>query len=162
MQAQTETALPLDKQKIFWTAVVLVLLVPVPVGFVFGWGVALMSWFAVGLWALFAVSIKSATASFWILVGLVALTPLSFGSVHLWSWGLMACVVGTLLAVWSCRVLLGWQTPDIRLKTTWPFVLLFGVTVMWGIAQSVSITPPDWHHPLWLSASEALDMNHSG
>ncbi len=71
----------------------------------------------------------------------------------------MACVVGILLAVWSCRVVLGWERPDIRLKTTWPFALLFGAAVMWGIAQSVSITPTDWHHPLWFSASEALGMD---
>ncbi len=159
MEAQAGTATQLDKRKILWTVVFLIFLVPVPVGFVFGWGVALVSWFVVGLWALFAGSIMSPALSFWVLVGLVVLTPLPLGSVHLWSWGLMACVVGMLLAAWSSRVLFGYERPDIRLKTTWPFVLLFGVAVLWGIIQTLSFTPMDWHHPLWFSASEALEMD---
>jgi len=159
MEAQAETAMLLDKRKILLTVVLLVLLIPVPVGFVFGWGVALMGWFAAGLWALFVLSIKNPSVSFWTLVALVVLTPLPLGAVHMWIWGLMACVVGILLAVWSCRVLMAWEHPDIRLRTTWPLLLLFGIAVLWAIVQVLSITPTDWHHPLWLSASEALDMS---
>lgn len=159
MEAQTETATTLDKRKILLTVVLLVLLVPVPVGFVLGWGIALMGWFVAGLWALFVVSIKTPSVSFWVLVGLVILTPLPLGAVHMWSWGLTACVVGILLAVWSCRILMGWERPDTRLRTTWPLVLLFSMAVLWGITQALWITPTDWHHPLWFSASEALDMD---
>jgi len=159
MEAQAETATVLDKRKVLLTVVLLVLLVPVPVGFVFGWGVALMGWFAAGLWSLFVMSVKSPSVSFWVLVGMVVLTPLPLGSVHRWSWGLMACVVGILLAVWSCRVFMGWERPDVRLRATWPLMLLFAITVLWGVFQTLSITPTDWHHPLWLSAGEALDMD---
>ncbi len=156
MEVHAQDVTTLDKRKILLTVVLLVLLVPVPVGFVFGWGVALLAWFAAGLWALFVMSIKSPSVSFWALVGLVILAPLPLGSVHLWSWGLMACVVGILLAVWSCRVLVGWERPDIRLRTSWPFVLMFAIAVMWATVQSLWLTPADWHHPLWFSAGDAL------
>jgi len=158
MDSQAGTAMSLDRGKILFTVVLLVLLIPVPIVFVFGWGIALLSWVAAGLLVLFVVSIKSPAIAFWALVGLVILTPLPLGSVHLWSWGVMACVVGILLAAWSCRVLLGWEKPDVRMKSTWPLLLLFGAAILWVIIQSFSMTPPGWHHPLWISAGEALDM----
>lgn len=156
MEAQAESATELDKEKILLTVALLVLLIPVPVGFVFGWDIALMAWIAAGVWALFVVAVRRPSVGFWVLVGLVVLTPLPMGSVHLWSWGLMACVIGILLAVWSFRVVFGWERTDIRLRTTWPFVLMFSIPVIWAIFQAHWVTPEDWHHPLWLSASEAL------
>jgi O-antigen ligase len=158
MNAETETAMPLDRRKILWTVVLLAFLIPVPVGFVFGWGVAFMSWLLIGLWALFVLSINGPVIGFWALVGLVILAPLPLGAVHLWSWGLMACVVAVLLAVWSCRVILGWERPVIRLKTAWPLVIPFCAAMLWAVVQSLSFTPADWHHPLWFSAADALGM----
>ena len=100
---------------------------------------------------------------FWILIAVVVIAPLPFAAfstyVYAWSWGLMACVVGGLLAVWSGRVILGREQATFGLQRTWPFVVLFGAAVIWAAVQSMSITPAEWHHPLWRSAAEALDMD---
>ncbi len=100
---------------------------------------------------------------FWMLIAVVLLAPLPFAAfstyVYAWSWGLMACVVGGLLAAWSVRVALGWERPAFGLRRTWPFVLLFMGAAIWAAVQSISPTPGEWHHPLWRSAAEALELD---
>jgi O-antigen ligase len=100
---------------------------------------------------------------FWMLIAVVILAPLPFAAfstyVYAWSWGLMACVVGGLLAAWSVRVALGWERPAFGLRRTWPLVVLFMGAAIWAAVQSMSSTPAEWHHPLWRSAAEALELD---
>lgn len=101
-------------------------------------------------------------ALFWILVGVVVLAPLPFGSVHGWSWGLLAVVVGSLLLCWGGLILFGVHNAAVGLKSTWFLVLPFAITVIWIVLQTLPITPMAWHHPLWMTAAEALGTDVSG
>ena len=99
---------------------------------------------------------KEMPGLFWAIVALVVLLPLPLGAIYQWSWGLMACVVGAVLAVWSARVALGLQDVGFGLRGVWPLAVLFGIATAWIMLQAQSITPSDWHHPLWATAAQAL------
>lgn len=105
---------------------------------------------------------RGGTIVFWTLVTTVLLTPLPFASVYAWSWSLLACIVAILLAAWSVRVVLGFERPPrLGLRTTWPVVALFAGAVAWAVLQTTEAVPPDWYHPLWQSAGEALGVELS-
>jgi O-antigen ligase len=95
---------------------------------------------------------------FWSLVILVCLAPLPFGAVHALSWGPFACVVGVLLTIWSVRVATGRQEAPFGLTRTWFLVAPLFLVVAWIVVQASSVTPQSWHHPLWQSAAETLDL----
>ncbi len=100
---------------------------------------------------------------FWALLIVVVAAPLPFGSVDIWSWALLATLVGTLLAIWSGRVLLGWQMPAFGLRALWPILLLFGAAVLWaGLQSGPGWLPAPWQHPLWELAGSALGWDLQG
>lgn len=99
---------------------------------------------------------------FWTLIIAVALAPLPLASTYQWSWSLLASVVGALVAMWSVRVVVGLQKPAFGLRATWPFLGLFAIGAGWAAVQTLSLTPPAWHHPLWDSASRALGLELGG
>ncbi len=99
---------------------------------------------------------------FWTLILLVVLAPLPFASIHAWSWSLLAAMIGALVAAWSLRVLVGVQKPAFGLRAMWPFIALLAVFAGWAALQTVTWTPAAWHHPLWDSASRALNLNLGG
>jgi cytochrome c oxidase assembly factor CtaG len=70
----------------------------------------------------------------------------------------MAVVVGLLLVTWSMLVVIGRLRPAFGLSRLWLLILLFLIPICWAVLQSLSLTPEAWHHPLWQSAAEALDM----
>lgn len=99
---------------------------------------------------------------FWTLVLAVALAPLPFASVYAWSWSLLACIIGALVAAWSVRIIVGAQKAAFGLRAAWPFLLPFSAVAGWAALQTVSWTPPAWHHPLWESAARALGLSLAG
>lgn len=99
---------------------------------------------------------------FWMLLLVVALAPLPAGSAYVWAWGLMASVVGALLLAWSVRVALGLQEVAIGLQRTWYLVVPFALVSGWVALQASGLAPSSWHHPLWVSAREALGIEFSG
>lgn len=99
---------------------------------------------------------------FWTLILAVVLAPLPFASIYPWSWSLLGCIVGALLAVWTLRVILGLQKPAFGARATWPFIALLAVAAGWAALQTVTWTPTNWHHPLWNSASRALNLKLAG
>ncbi len=96
------------------------------------------------------------------LLALVVLAPLPLASVYVWSWGLMASIVGVLLVGWAFSHAHRGEQPPVAVKSIWPFVVLFGVTVLWALIQSLPLTPESWHHPIWNTASEALGRDLRG
>ena len=95
---------------------------------------------------------------FWTLVGLVVLTPLPLASVYMWSWALMGCTVGLLLAAWGTIAVVSRQTPAVGLSMIWPVAGLFTLAAVWAALQGSLVTPAEWHHPLWKSAGEVLEL----
>lgn len=96
------------------------------------------------------------------LISVVLLSPLALGAVQAWAWTALAGGVAVLLAFWSIRVLIGFETLTVGLKSAWPFALPFGLAVAWIVAQATSLTPETWHHPLWQSAADALGRDLDG
>lgn len=95
---------------------------------------------------------------FWTLVGLVVLTPLPLASVYMWSWALMGCTVGLLLAAWGTIAVVSRQPPAVGLGMIWPVAGLFTLAAVWAALQGSLVTPAEWHHPLWKSAGEVLEL----
>ncbi len=93
---------------------------------------------------------------FKLLIALVMLAPLPFASVYPWSTSLMALVVGLLLVAWRAELLIKGRRPAFGLRSTWPFMALFGAAVIWAAIQAVTGGPDGWNNPLWLKASDAL------
>lgn len=93
---------------------------------------------------------------FWCLVVLVMLMPLPLASVYTWSWALAGCCVALLLAAWAIDVLRDGTHPPFGLQTLWPLAVPFTLAILWGIAQTLTITPEAWHNPLWMVAADAL------
>jgi O-antigen ligase len=100
--------------------------------------------------------------TFHLLIALVVLSPLPFGSVHGWSAGLLATATGLLMIAWAAQRALARKPPAVGLYRTWPFVLLFAVTIGWAALQAAPITPQSWHHPLWQAAEHALGSDLTG
>lgn len=96
------------------------------------------------------------------LISVVLLSPLALGAVQTWAWTALASAIAVLLAFWSVRVLIGFETLTVGLKSAWPFALPFGLAVAWIVAQGTSLTPETWHHPLWQSAADALGRDLDG
>lgn len=99
---------------------------------------------------------RDAPVLFWVILALVALLPLPLGAVYQWSAALMACVVGVVLGVWSGRVAIGSQDVQVGARLLWPVMVPFAIAVLWVVIQALPFTPSGWHHPLWLSAADAL------
>ncbi len=93
---------------------------------------------------------------FKILIALVALAPLPFASVYPWSTSLMALVVGILLVAWRIELVMKGRAPAFGLRSTWPFMALFSITVIWAAIQAFKGGPSGWYNPMWPKASEAL------
>jgi len=99
---------------------------------------------------------------FRLLIATVVLAPLPFASVYPWSVALMAIAVGALLVAWSSLLVLGKTRLSFGLRSTWLFLLLFLIPILWAVLQSSSATPLAWHHPLWQSAASTLGQGSSG
>ncbi len=74
----------------------------------------------------------------------------------------MALVVGILLAAWRIELVIKGRRPAFGLRSTWPFMALFGVTVIWAAIQALTVMPTGWYNPLWLKASDALGRPLAG
>lgn len=105
---------------------------------------------------------RDAPILFWATVTLVVLLPLPLGSIYQWSWALMALVMGIVLAFWSVRVAFGQQEVAVGLRGAWWLLLPFALCILWIMLQSSTVTPVSWHHPLWQSTAEALQIDLDG
>lgn len=93
---------------------------------------------------------------------LVVLLPMPLGAIYQWSWGLMVLVMGVVLAFWSVRVALGQQEAAVGLRGVWWLLLPFAACILWVALQTSAWTPGRWHHPLWESTADALQLDLDG
>jgi len=84
----------------------------------------------------------------------VVLAPLPLGSNREWAWNLAAVVAAGLSLAWSLHGLLQPQRVSLSLSF-WPVALFLGVCA-WAYAQTLTLVPVGWAHPLWGLSSEAL------
>jgi hypothetical protein len=95
-----------------------------------------------------------------LLVLLVALSALPLGSNRPWSWSLTSLLVGALGLAWLVSGLAQPRTINARLHPLIP--ILFGLAVLWAVAQASGFTPGAWHHPLWRMSGDILGDTGSG
>ena len=74
----------------------------------------------------------------------------------------MAIVVGGLLVWWSILVGAKKIRFEFGIRSIWPFIFLFMVPIIWAAVQTLSLTPLDWHHPLWANAGKILGIDVLG
>jgi O-antigen ligase len=102
---------------------------------------------------------------FYLFAATVALSPLPLGANRDWSWSPLAVIVGLLLAAWSTLLFV---KPDVERRPLVSFralavpLVLFGLTVGWGLLQISDWTPFSWASSI--SAEQALGLprtNHA-
>ena len=91
---------------------------------------------------------------------LVVLCPLPLGSNRDWSWTLCAMGISLIGLLWALASL--GQPAGISRRLNPVLILLFLVACAWSWIQTVTWTPPGWHHPLWGMSSEVLGKDLPG
>lgn len=86
----------------------------------------------------------------------LALAPLPFASNRAWAWTLLALLVGVLCVVWPIALRGETDLPRMPARRFAVPGVLFGTALLWGIVQTLTLVPADWHHPLWAQTALAL------
>lgn len=89
-----------------------------------------------------------------LLLLIVIAAPLPFGSNRPWAWNLIAVSLALLTLAYGITVIRG--KSELRLNDIKASVVLFIAVLLWIAFQAAGLPPSEWHHPLWISASEAL------
>lgn len=89
-----------------------------------------------------------------LLLLIVMAAPLPFGSNRPWAWNLFAVLLALLTLAYGIQVLRG--KSELRLIDISGSVVLFIAVLLWIAFQASGLPPSDWHHPLWITAGEAL------
>ena len=97
-----------------------------------------------------------------VLTILILLSPLPFGAYPAWAWATLSAMCGLLLVTWGVFVFAG----RIQVVAPTPLILCsavaFGISLCWGLVQTLNFTPESWHHPIWSSTSDALGLSDQG
>lgn len=105
-------------------------------------------------------SLSLSDAAFACFILSITLLPIGFGGNRDLPFGLAQCGLGL-----SALLLLKEQ--QILCACFWPKRIqwalgLFGVVALWGLLQTQSFMPGEWHHPLWWEAEKILHKPLSG
>mgnify|MGYP003667347285 CR=1 FL=1 len=105
---------------------------------------------------------RLARLSFWGLMVLLAWAPLPLGSNRPWSWNLLSLCTGVLLVLWALSALLDPRATRLMGKRLLVPAILFGLVVLWGMAQASPLLPDAWSNPLWAEAGRVLGPHVTG
>jgi O-antigen ligase len=103
--------------------------------------------------------VKYKAALFIALCTIIALAPLPLGSARPLAWDILALAVGLLLT--ASLFLPAQDTSIARERLFWPAVL-FGVVVVFALAQTAPWIPPEFQNPLWNQAADTLGRDVQG
>lgn len=98
----------------------------------------------------------------WCVLIVVLAAPLPFASVSVWAWAPLAALTALALAAWAILIAAGrieFSVSPARLAVP---LFLFAGTVLWILVQIAPFTPSSWHHPVWSTASAALNSRIAG
>ncbi|MFT5606749.1 MAG: O-antigen ligase [Parvicella sp.] len=95
-------------------------------------------------------------AIFYALVSLIVLSPIPFGSNRAWSWSLCALIISFLSLAWIVNTVWNKRTVSLSLSPLIP--VLFLVPCIWATLQASTFMPSAWSHPLWVLATDALNI----
>jgi O-antigen ligase len=99
---------------------------------------------------------------FWALLLIVGLAPLPLGANRPWGWGLLGLALGALLVVFACAAFRDRSLLQLNWRRYALLVIGFTLVIVWGIVQQSSLTPADWHDPLWQDAGTFLGVSLPG
>ncbi len=100
--------------------------------------------------------------AFWGLVSVLAVAPLPYGANRPWAWSLLALLAGALVVAWAAAA---WHDPaacPIGWRRHAFLTVPFLAVIAWALFQASSLSPADWHHPLWREAAAALGRPLAG
>ncbi len=103
-----------------------------------------------------------ARLAFWGLLALLAWAPLPLGSNSPWSWSLLTLIAGILLVIWALAVVADPGLSRLAVRRLLVPSALYGLVVLWGLAQSSAFTPSAWHNPIWAEAAAVLGYPLAG
>lgn len=93
---------------------------------------------------------------FWLFLAVVILSPLPKGSVHMWSWATYGACLSVFIITWSIiEQFHNHRTVFNVYHILGPTCLFVGV-LLWAAVQVLPISPVDWHHPIWVDATNAV------
>lgn len=99
---------------------------------------------------------------FLVLLITVLLASVPFGAVLQWTWSLVGVVIAMLILVWSVQVIRGRRRVAVSAAAIWWAILPFSAAILWAAVQSWPEVAPDWSHPIWRLAAEALGQRLPG
>ena len=99
---------------------------------------------------------------FRVLIAMVLVAPLPLGAFPDWAWSVMAAVVGGLLLVWGVLAVAGRATIVRLPPRLWWSIAPFVAAMGWAVFQTLPVSPPSLHHPLWRDAAEVLGIPYAG
>jgi O-antigen ligase len=99
---------------------------------------------------------------FWALVVLVSLAPLPLGANRPWGWGLLGLGIGALLVLFALAAFRDRKLLQLNWRRYALLMVGFALVIVWGVVQQSSLTPADWHDPLWQDAGALLGVELPG
>lgn len=98
----------------------------------------------------------------WVLIALIVFLPIPFAGVLPWTWSAMCLLIGLLLVIWGLSIFLGAKRPWHPPATVLIASCLFILAIVWALFQTIGVTPPALHHPLWQTGTGALGITNAG
>ena len=99
---------------------------------------------------------KARDILFWLYVAALAWAPFWFGSNDPLSWSINAILFPGLVVLLELNLIVSGRPHAVPLGRIWLSAVLFGLVCTWIVVQAVTITPAQWHHPLWVVAESLI------
>jgi O-antigen ligase len=101
-------------------------------------------------------------ALFWTFVAGLAWVPFWYGGNDVFAWGINAVLFPGIALIFELSLLMRGESHPVGLRQIQFSALLFAAVVLWIVIQNATWTPAEFHHPIWLMASDALGKPVAG
>ena len=99
---------------------------------------------------------RSRDFSLWLIIFTLAWAPFPLGSNREWSWSVLVLLISLSYSFWLVWACANSNTVIANFKQCAIPICLSILVLGWAIAQSFSIVPDSWTHPIWKSTESLL------
>ncbi len=100
--------------------------------------------------------------SLWMLIATVAWAPFPLGSAVNWGAPLVEMMIATSWLLWASSMTVDPGEIVTNLRLIWLPAMIVVSVLCWTVIQALPIVPPDWAHPVWSMAAQALGQPIAG
>lgn len=99
---------------------------------------------------------------FWLYVAGLAWAPFWFGSNDPVSWSINAIIFPALVVLYELNLILSGRPHPVPLRRIWFSAACFALVVVWILVQAATVTPTQWHNPVWAQTATLLGSGIAG